>query len=229
MPRKIIMDDGFNPEFVETALFDGKLEIPRYDKPEKIIIPKRLIPFSKRHYSKNKSEEFVVFYENDNNFSDILIDPIPYIKELSEFAGVVAPDCSLYIDSPLTVQIANVYRSHAIGNLFSTSGLYTVPNTRWGDERSYTTSVLPEKFAFLGLPKHSILSLGTYGVCKTREEKYHLRHGLIAMLDDLAPEVVLIYGAMPKDVFYGLYDRTRFIQYPDWITYVKGGAAYGNR
>jgi len=24
---------------------------------------------------------------------------------------------------------------------------------RWGDERSYTTRKLPEKFAFLGLPK----------------------------------------------------------------------------
>ena len=43
------------------------------------------------------------------------------------------------------------------------------------------------------------------------------------MLDELEPEVVLVYGSMPKQVFSGLEKRTRFICYPDWITYKKAG------
>ena len=37
------MDDGFNPEFVETAFFSGNLEIPQLKQPEELIIPKGMI------------------------------------------------------------------------------------------------------------------------------------------------------------------------------------------
>ena len=48
-----------------------------------------------------------------------------------------------------------------------------------------------------------------------------MRHGLMAMLDELQPEVVLVYGAMPDDIFHGLLDCTQFVQYPDWISSKK--------
>lgn len=113
--------------------------------------------------------------------------------------------------------------NRAIGYRLQQQGLYVIPNVRWGDERSYTTDVLPEKFAFLGLPKHSIVAIGTYGCSKRRLERHHLRAGLIAMLDELAPEIVLVYGAMPDAIFGDLTARTRFINYPDWIKLRKSG------
>ena len=225
---KINIDDGFNPEFVETAFFDGVLEIPVITRPEKIIFPECMVPFTARERT-DAASSFVVFYEFDNTFGSILKSPDQYIADLKRFLGVVTLDNSVYVDSPLTAQIANVYRSRAIGHYFQCNGLYTVPNVRWGDERSYTTAVLPEKFAFLGLPKHSIYSVGTYGCCKTAEERYHLRHGLISMIEELEPEIILIYGAMPDSVFRGLTSLTRFIQFPDWTTLKKGGNPHGNR
>ena len=218
--KKNIIDDGFNPEFVETAFFDGILEIPKIEKPEQIIIPKAVIPFSQRGKSVDGSE-MLVFYEYDTDFGDILRNPQNYTDEVTKFAGMVTLDNSLYTDSPLLAQMANVYRSRAIGHFFQNKGNYVIPNVRWGDERSYTTCVLPEKFAFLGLPRHSILSIGTYGACKTKDEKYHMRNGLLAMLDELQPEVVLVYGAMPKDIFRGMLNRTQFVHYPDWISSKK--------
>ena len=198
--NRILIDDGFNSEFVETAIFDGILEMPCLEKPRNIIIPEAIIPFSKRNQSANH-QAFLAFYEYDVCFSDILRNPEKYASEIQTFAGMVTLDCSLYIDSPLLVQMANVYRSRAIGHYYQNLGNYVIPNVRWGDERSYTTCVLPEKFAFLGLPKHSIYSIGTYGACQSKEERFHLREGLISMLDELQPEVVLVYGAMPKSVF----------------------------
>lgn len=38
-------DEGFNIELVETAFFDGKLEIPIINPPKKIVIPSAMIPF----------------------------------------------------------------------------------------------------------------------------------------------------------------------------------------
>ena len=225
MPKnKIIIDDGFNSEFVETAFFDGILEMPCLEKPQSIIIPEAVIPFTKRNRSVN-NQEFLIFYEYDVNFADVLREPEKYAPEIQSFAGMVTLDCSLYLDSPLLVQMANVYRSRAIGHYYQSLGNYVIPNVRWGDERSYTTCVLPEKFAFLGLPKHSIYSVGTYGACQSKEERYHLREGLISMIDELEPEVVLVYGAMPKSVFQGLYNRTQFVNYPDWTSSRKRRAS----
>lgn len=218
--KKIIIDDGFNPEFVETAMFDGFLEMPCIERPKEIIIPEKVIPLTELNQSENY-QEMIIPYVYDTEFGDILRNPGAYVERFSKFLGMTALDNSLYIDSPLLVQMANVYRSRAIGYYFQKKGLYVVPNIRWGDERSYTTEVLPEKFAFLGVPKHSIVSVGTYGACKTREEKYHMRHGMIAMLDELQPEVVLIYGAMPEDIFFDLHGRTQFVQYNDWTSLRK--------
>ncbi len=41
------------------------------------------------------------------------------------------------------------------------------------------------------------------------------------MLDELKPEVVLVYGAMPDKIFQGLQERTHFIQFIDWINRIR--------
>ena len=41
-------DEGFNLELVQTAFFEGVLEIPKIEPPEKIIIPSAMIPYSQR-------------------------------------------------------------------------------------------------------------------------------------------------------------------------------------
>lgn len=217
-----IIDDGFRAELVRSAEFKGVFEIPYINPPKKIIIPKDTIPFSIMHRTKDYSE-FVVFYEHDIRFADILTATDDYLEELKKFAGVISPDCSLYRDMPLTLQIANTYMNRAIGHYLQMHGIYVIPNVRWGDERSYTISVLPEKFAFVGLPKHSIVSIGTYGCIQGQENKHYFREGLIAMLDELEPEYVLVYGSMPESVFGDLKDRTHFVHYKDWTSKKRGG------
>ena len=108
--------------------------------------------------------------------------------------------------------------NRAVGCYLQSQGLYVIPNVRWGDERSYTTVELPEKFAFLGVPKNSIVSIGTYGCIKSRENKQYFVEGLSAMLDELSPEVVLVYGGMPESIFGQFKGKTKFVNYPDWIS-----------
>ena len=174
---KNTFDEGFNLELVETAFFDGILEIPRIEPPEKIIIPPGMIPYSQRDRSKDFSE-CVVFYEHDINFSDIVRQPKDFVDDVLRFSAVVTPDNSLYRDAPLIVQMANVYRNRAIGHCLQKNGAYVITNVRWGNERSYSTEFLlengekvclPEKFAFLGAPKKSVVSIGTYGACRIKK------------------------------------------------------------
>lgn len=215
-----LVDEGFRVSLVETAFFEGKLEIPHISAPDKIIIPDGMIPFSLRERSQNH-QDFVCFYEHDVNFREILTHTEDYVEDLKRFPGIVTPDCSLYIDAPLCVQIIDIYLNRAIGYYLSQQGIYVIPNIRWGDERTYSDTFLGEKVAFQGVDKHSIVSIGTYGQVRTAEAKRYFREGLIAMLDELEPEVVLVYGQMPEAIFGGLHDRTRFIQYLDWIKRIR--------
>lgn len=226
--RRCVIDDGFNSELVETAFFDGVLEIPKLEAPKEVILPERLIPFTKRNSSVDFSET-MMFYEHDVKFSGILQNPEDFIADFRRFRGIVSPDFSLYCDMPLQAQMNNVYRNRALGCFFQRHGIYVIPNVRWGDERSYTTCVLPECFAFLGVPKHSIVSVGTYGCIKGEENTRHFRDGLAAMIEHLSPEIVLVYGSMPERIFAPVANRTRFVQYPDWISLKKGGRKDGNR
>lgn len=213
-----LADDGFNARLVEDATFTGYLEFPEIKKPDRIIIPDSMIPFSKRRYTDNHKEA-LMFYEHDLKFRDLLVGVDDYIDELRQFSVIISPDCSLYRDMPLVLQMTNVYLNRQIGHYLQQQGCYVITNVRWGDERSYTRIILDEvPFAFLGVPKQSIVSIGTYGCCKSKEDKVHLRQGLKAMLDELEPEVVLVYGAMPETIFFEFEPLTKFVHYPDWIS-----------
>ena len=167
-------------------------------------------------------EKFAVCeYELDREFADLLRYTDNYVSELRKYQAFISPDASLYWDMPFAAQVVNKYRSQAIGYYMQRRGIYVIPNVRWGDERTYTTKFFPEKLAFLGVEKHSIVSIGSYGVVKTKEEKKHFRAGLESMLETLEPETVLVYGAMPEDVFDDYLHCTEFIKYPDWTTYIR--------
>ena len=215
---KPLVDDGFNAKLVENAVFAGYLEFPEIKKPDRIIIPIAMIPFSMRRYTDNYKEA-LMFYEHDLKFRDLLTNVEKYTDELRKFPVIISPDCSLYRDMPLVLQMANAYFNRQIGHHLQQQGCYVITNVRWGDERSYTR-IIPNEvpFAFLGVPKHSIVSIGTYGCCKSKEDKIHLRQGLKAMLDELEPEVVLVYGAMPENIFLEFKHLTRFVHYPDWTS-----------
>ena len=198
--KENLVDEGFRVSLVETAFFYVKFEIPHIDAPDKIIIPNGMVPFSVRERSQDK-KDFVCFYEHDINFRDILTKTEEYVDELKQYPGIITPDCSLYIDAPLCVQIADIYLNRAVGHYLQKQGLYVIPNIRWGDERTFKEEFLGEKVAFQGVDKHSIVSVGTYGQIQSAESKRFFREGLSEMIKELEPEVVLVYGSMPDTIF----------------------------
>lgn len=197
------IDDGYYSWLVKAATFDKVLDMPIIALPKRMEIPKNLIPFSKMAYSA-ECAEYVHFYEHDMVFREFVRNPEKYIEHLYKFPGVVTPDCSLYRDMPLILQMANVYISRSIGCYLQEQGMNVIPNVRWGDERSYRPGITDVPFAFLGIEKHSIVSVSTYGCIRGKENKRHFHDGFQAMLTFLAPEIVLLHGAMPADVFYDI-------------------------
>ena len=217
MTKKNIIDDGFHSWLVCAADFDSLLDMPQIKAPKRIEIPQNVIPFSKIPYSEQR-QEYVHFYEHDTVFKDFLNNPEEYIERLYPFPGVITPDCSLYRDMPLILQMANTYTSRAIGCFLQDQGINVIPNIRWGDERSYNPGLTDVPFAFLGVEKHSIVSVSTYGCIHSQENKRYFHDGFHAMLNYLSPEIVLIHGAMPADVFADVPSQVQCVHYQDWTT-----------
>ena len=215
--RRAIIDDGCCPYLVEGAEFMMPLGIPVIKRPPNIIIPKGIIPFSFRDKVSGDGEA-LGFYEMDINFADVLINPNEYTEDFKRFEAIISPDCSLYRDAPLAVQLINLYRNRAIGVHYQLNGINVIPQIRWGNEYTYTNKYFPEKIAFLGVEKRSIVAIGTYGCIKTKEDKYHMEAGLAEMMVSLEPLVVLVYGSMPKKIFEPYESYAKFVHYPDWIT-----------
>lgn len=115
---KTVIDDGFAAYLVEEAEFDGKWEIP-FIKNENIDIPKDIIPFDKIKKISKEDEEniYIHFYMHDITFRQVITNTKKYLDIFKKYGGVISPDCSLYIDMPLCLQMANTYMNRAIGCL----------------------------------------------------------------------------------------------------------------
>lgn len=216
---KTIIDDGYSSYLVEGATFIGKYQIPSLPKHDEILIPKDMIPFDKRNVVKEK-DLAIDFYMHDVTFRQILTSTSKYLDELSRFAAVISPDCSLYRDMPLCLQITNTYMNRAVGFYLQKHGVYVIPNVRWGDERSF-------EFCFQGLPTNDIVCISTHGCIKGEENKYYFKLGLEEMLIVLKPQVVLVHGSMPDEVFSDFLSETKFVHYESYISKMKGGKHNG--
>lgn len=212
--KKTKIDDGYSSYLVEGATFVGRFQIPQLIF-QKVPIPKVLIPFDKRkkHDGKNQA---IDFYMHDRFFNQIITHANRYLEDLRKFESIITPDCSLYRDMPLCLQITNTYFNRAVGHFLQRNGFTVIPNVRWGDERSFG-------FCFDGIPHNSMVAVSTHGCIHSNEDKYYFRLGLETMIKTLHPSIVLVHGQMPANVFISTSAETEYIHYDSYIKLVKEG------
>ena len=81
MPKiRATIADGCNSSLIPDLQYDGLLGIPLIKKPEKIIIPKDIVPFSKRN-TITDLDAAIGFYEMDEEFADLLRRPEAYVED----------------------------------------------------------------------------------------------------------------------------------------------------
>lgn len=183
--------DVFNSFLVRNAIYAGELEIPCIAAEEKL--PTKLVPFSKA-IGGQKYDAWVHFYEDDAVFERIWKNPNRYLPILARYAGVIAPDFSLFRDMPLVMQHWNIYRSRAIAHWLQENGIPVIANIRWGDQRTYD-------LCCAGVPKHASVAVGSHGCIKLTREREYFADGLEHIIKSLAPKTIIVYGTAPDEIF----------------------------
>ncbi len=188
---KFNYQDVFRAFLVENADYVGEEEMPVLRKCSKF--PNRVILFSKALRT-NDYDQWVIFYEHDVNFVRVWNQPRKYLPILKKFRGVISADFSLYRNMPLCMQKWSTYQNRALANWWQENGIEVIPNVRFADERTYD-------FCFDGIPRNSVVSVGSLGCFKSKEDKEYFIKGFDELVKRLEPRAVVIYGTAPDDIF----------------------------
>lgn len=186
--------DVFHAFLVEKANYEGIEEIPCIKTSR--LLPARVVTFSKALKTTDYNQ-WVVFYEHDDQFVRLWNKPRKYLDILKKFKGVITPDFSLYRNMPLVMQKWSTYQGKAIGVWLQNEGIEVIPNVRFADERTYS-------FCFDGVEKNSTVAIGTHGCIKKLIDRAYFEKGLAEMVKQLTPHTIIVYGAAP-DYIFGKY------------------------
>lgn len=149
------------------------------------------IPFN---YAKQKSDAAncgVHFFLHDYQFARCWNAPDRYIPLLKKFACVLAPDFSLYRNTPLALQVYNHYRKHWLAAYWQLNGIHVIPTISWSDPSSFS-------WCFSGEPRDSPVAISTVGCLKSAESYNAFAQGFDAMVDTLHPTQIFCYGKTPE-------------------------------
>ncbi len=214
MAKKPVKDVFGIWQFKEAVNLVGKYQIPEIYGTYRI--PDALVPFSKCGKETETQNKAVHFYEFDEKFVPAINSEAILTRKLEIFRryqSVILPDCSVYRDFPLAVQIHQVFRSRAVGNFLMRNGINVIPNVRWGDERTY-------EFAFDGISTNAVVAVGAQGGYGDDEEtKDCFKKGFMKMLHVLHPQTVLCYGNISDDLRNAVeYEKVKIRFYPTEIS-----------
>ena len=80
-----------------------------------------------------------------------------------------------------------------IGNYLQRQGRNIIPNIRFADDRTFD-------FCFDGLPRNSVLALGSLGCVKNKISRRIFEEGLLETISRLEPEILVLYGPLTKEI-----------------------------
>lgn len=106
------------------------------------------------------------FYSDDYQFERVWTKPEVYLELLQQFAFVVEPDFSMYLDFPEPLQKWNHYRNQLLGAWWQARGLHVIPSASWADKASFA-------WTFEGLPERSTVAISTVGCVMGRRHVAH--------------------------------------------------------
>lgn len=205
--RKNCHDIWWNAFMVRGAKFFSEYDIPECPTTA-TEVPKDMITYSeaKAIYKKelakgNKDffvDVFVCFYEDDQNFDSTggIWFRWKYAQRiLDHFAGIITVDFSTNRDFPFFLRGWNTYRMRAFGYWYGKLGHQVINNVRWNTKESW-------KWCFLGIPKNSIVCVGTVASnLKNVGHRPYFENGIIEMVRVLKPKKILVYGSDRYPVF----------------------------
>ena len=185
--------DTFKLELLKNLKLEGQYQFPIVKGTNKVLNKYEVIPFNMATGIENKQKYFVHFYIDDYQFDRIWNYPEKYLELLKQFKGCIAPDFSMYIDMPKSMQIYNCFKSRVLSAYWQANGILVIPNATWSDLKSF-------EYCFDSLPKNSTIAVSSVGCIKNPKALLKFCEGFLEMKKRLSPTHILFYGEVPESL-----------------------------
>ena len=219
-----IIVDSFQAYLVEGANFTENEEYPIIeDWMIPSIPPDKIITFSEAiNFQGDLSKYYICFYAQDGTFERVRRNPKKYNSFFKRCAGLIGFDFSIHTDMPIIKQKTQMNDNLSLTYYYGKQGNKVIPNLRCGIDE-----LLPE---FLNaIPKHSLVSIGTYGFIKEKQQKVEWYCFIREIINNLQPSGIIVYGTLTKDIIDDFSNSTRFYLYDSWsVRRRREGNAYAN-
>ncbi len=186
-----LKDKFFGLEYCSDALFCGKYGIPLLESYTDSI-PEKYVTFSEATLVGGK-DCCVTSFDHDYVIDRMWYNPHKYVDKLSHYMCFAEPDYSLKVNHPLSVQIANTYRSHAIAYYMQQHGVKVLPSMSW-------SSTMSHDFCFDGHSRGGVVMVSTIGTLRDERSRMYFRLGFLEMLKRIIPDAVILYGDINEEI-----------------------------
>lgn len=177
------------------ALFDSDNSWGIPTLPLVTSVPDRLLAYNDRYGCDTaKPGDAVHFFLDDYRFETVWSQPNKSLSRIQRIGVALTPDFSLWREMPMVMQQWQVYRARWCGMWMYSHGIAVIPTVSWSTPESW-------KFCFLGIPRNSVVAISTVGT--NDDAMPFFKRGVQAMVDEIDPSMVLVYGRM-MDAFQGL-------------------------
>lgn len=161
-------------------------------------LPKGVISFSEAMSGKQLDHDnYVGFYENDDQIERFWNHPWSYLPRLSKFAGFIATDYSTGTGIPDPVRRYNVYRNQLTGAWLQSLGFHVLCNVR--------CPAADYDYFLAGVPHNSLIAIGEIGCVKNPQDRNRFTGGVMRAVDELEPTGLVVVG----EDSYGVFDYAR--------------------
>lgn len=147
-------------------------------------IPGELHPVTCNDFKAMNAQSTVSTFVEDYYLERHWNRPEVYASRFAQCRAVMAPDYSLLVGMPETMQRWQVFRNRMMGHIFAQHGCRVVPTVSWSDKASFS-------YCFNGLPPGCDVAVSTTGATQPEHVAAFLR-GYEAMQAALAPRRVLM-------------------------------------
>ena len=178
-----------NPLFLRNEFEgSGKWGIPLIKKQPLISGEIHMIASSntRSHDAPDNCRCGVYFAVDDYRFTAIYRNPEKSFNKYSQYAFLLTPDFSTYVEMKPWRQLESVAHSRWCGAWWQSKGKTVYPMLTWSTPESYS-------FCFDAIEKNAVVAVGMNG-CKNNNKIGFLR-GYNAMLERLEPETIICIGS----------------------------------
>ena len=188
--RRITCDNmhlAYNMRFTEEHHFP---DLSAYD-PDSLDF--ELLSFKDRN--KHKEGKWAVhFFQHDHTFIKAITDRLEATTStLIDCDVLFAPDCSLYVDAPVFINMQNVYRSRFAAAYWQSLGFNVIQTASWGDANSF-------KYCFEGLAEHSITAICGIGHDYCLQANHLWHYAVQRLIEEKSPTKLIVYGGKQDEL-----------------------------